>query len=254
MTHMKINILWIVLLSTACQNDKKISEIEMKLTALEKKFSAKEINNTICFNEKTNLQKLLIDKTQDLKDCSSYIIFKGTHEEKAISYDLIDILKSGCVGHLKMNREKYVTPEPKGKFEILDSAVKTDYASWGNLLIRPVKKYIVPPNYIRDNNIDLSIDSYNINHPPTVVLGKMYEFNREFSGGTLTKGVYNFKYNVVKNETQQLVVTLEGDTSQKWNHVPGGVNIDFRLTCTCKTIEEMDAISAKNARKPIKDK
>ena len=230
-------------------NQGQNSDMQTRLNSLEKKFADFEQTRTVCLNDKKKLQEQIDDKEEDLKACPAFLTFKGSNEEKSIGYTLMDIFRAGCSGNIRYEKERFKGDQAKGEVTLIESKVIAKYEhARRDVVFEVIKKEIAPDQFRSpfDRQIDLKLRNLDSADMTSVILGKMYEVNKESSGGTLAKGVYKYLYNVVKNETQELVVTFEGETAEQWNHMPSGEKTKFRFTCNGLSVEGLDNLSAQN--------
>lgn len=254
-------LLTTVLVSTTSYADgskdlkERVKALEERLSKFEKQFEKSELESTICLNEKETLQKELKNKEEDIKSCSAYLKFKGSHDKRNIGWSVVEILKGGCSGNAKIHTEKF---RGEGKVEKTESdyegLVVTKLANRGmpTLVVEKIQKKIPDaPGSPQmgspyDTQIDLRFSDYHNQEFSSVILGKMYEISKTRSGGTLAKGLYTYKYNVVKGDNDALQVTMELERAEQWNHMPIGEKSHTRLVLTCKTLAQLNELGAKD--------
>lgn len=174
---------------------------------------------------------------------------------RSIGITIIDLLKSGCTGNMKMSRKNFSTEnsEVMSSNEEIDTEIQTGFdRSFRNLEIIKRSNSLLNPNgfdrnYIFKNRIDVRLEddfSGRGTTLPNVTLDKKEEISFERSGGTLIKGEYEYKYTVTKNEDKTLRVSLEANTSQAWSHNKTGRKISLAMIVNCQSLENLEQNSA----------
>ena len=219
---------------------------------LEKQIQDNERQKAECLADVTKAKTLLTDREKDIKDCHAYENYQIPASERGIGFTVIDILTAGCSGTIKYHKENYgsnSSPDGKRVTEINNEIeVKKENSFGSTFSITQVKKKINPNNRYRHPYED-RIEIYPFNRPgdstnyPPIVLGRMYEINDEKKGGTLEKGIYKSKYNVIKNANGQLEINIEGEVAQQWNHMPIGEKYNYKLFCMGKSIDELNSLA-----------
>lgn len=224
---------------------------------LESKVSAHETNATKCLNMNSKLKDVLVGREKDIKDCKEYEKFKASPAERTIGYNLIDVLTAGCTGHIKLTKTRFgsnSSSESEQKEEI-DNDFESKYLKdRRSLEFLNLKKSVTSDRHQSyfDRTIDIKLSRFFHNNKlPSIVLGRIYEINEESSGGTLGKGVYKYKYNIVKNDKSQLELVIEGETAEQWTHMPVGEKNVFKLTGLCKSVEEIDKIAESSKEEKV---
>lgn len=216
---------------------------------LEKKIYSYEMNTTRCLNMNSKLKDAIIGREKDIKDCKVQEAYKAAPAERSIGFNILDVLMAGCAGQIKLVKTIYgssSSPETEHKEEIDTDFVSMYLKDRRSLEIIDSKKDIVKERFINrfEKTIDIKLSKFSYgNKFPTLVLGRIYEINEQKSGGSLGKGVYKFKYNVVQNDKSELEIVIEGDIAEHWLHTPSGEKNIFKLTGTCKSIEEMNKLA-----------
>lgn len=231
------------------------NKLELKFQELETKVQKFETERTQCLNDALKMKGQLDDREKDIRDCIAYENFKASPIERGIGFTVIDVLKGGCTGTIKYNQEKFGShrgPEGKAVTNLEgEIEIKPETRFGSQIGINLIKKTIGDDRRIGNPYQDrieaypFTDNSFQAKQWSPVVLGRMYEDKDERKGGTLEKGVFKARYNVMKTNNNQLEVIAEGEGAKQWNHMPTGEKYTYKLTATCKTLDELNAMATK---------
>ena len=231
------------------------NKLELKFQELETKVQKFETERTQCLNDALKVKGQLEDREKDIRDCIAYENFKASPIERGIGFTVIEILKGGCTGTIKYNQERfgsYNGPEGKTTTNLEgEIEIKPESRFGGQIGINLIKKTIGDdrshgsPYQDRIEAYPFTDQSFQGKQWSPVVLGRMYEDSDEKKGGTLEKGVFKAKYNVMKTNNNQLEIIAEGEGAKQWNHMPIGQKYTYRMTAICKTLDELNAMAKK---------
>ena len=223
-----VSILFLVSLSlnTHAATEKEILETVIKrIDVLEGKINDLEKKEVLLQNKKGQLEKL--------------------NRNQFIDYNIYDIFKAGCSGYLKMTTETQHQKEKSKEESNIPVLIRFDQ-NFRSIMAENRKKEVFPELSHSMNKIEfIRMDHFEWGNAPLIELGKVYEKHKEKSGGTVSKGVYDYKYQVTKSENKKLEVIFKAKTDIKYEGLQISSEVkDVHVECEGKTIEELDQLSS----------
>lgn len=195
-----------------------------------------------CSTYKNNSQLNLAINNKEIENCKLKEKFKIFPNERTIDVNVLDILKSGCTGYMKLQRDTY-HPDKETEVSITETKVITKLDNvFKRTLIQPSRKKLDPsdrqPDFI--NRIEFDLDTYIANHQanklPPVVLGRIYREDPKKPPQS-ELGPTTYSYSVLENDSKELEVNIMVEKNSLRNS--RGIKELFLMSCICPTVAEI---------------
>lgn len=203
-----------------------------------------------CSNYKNNSQLNIALNNKEIEKCKLKEKFKAFPNERTIDVNVLDILKSGCTGYMKLQKDTY-HPDKETEVYITEAKVITKLDSvFKRTLIQPSRKKLDPSDRQPDfmNRIEFDLDTYIANHQanklPPVVLGRIYREDPKRPPQS-EMGPTTYSYSVLENDSKELEVNIMVEKNSLRNS--RGSKELFLMSCLCPSVAEILSGETKTA-------
>lgn len=191
----------------------------------------------------------------DYQGCTEREEFKVTPVSQNIQFSLLDILRLGCSGNLTSKKISTSNRNPEAQITEINENVyivddhKTYLLNFHlekKTLVRPTKRF-----HHKDEIRLFPFDSPKAFHSPSdpnfpsIILGKIYFFDRSSGEGTRNQVIKKIKYTVIENQNKKLEVTMTGEITTTPNSGTAGLKHNYQFTCVGKSLAELNDFSEK---------